>query len=117
VLSGSIAACQAHNLWCNFPAPPPADVCLDSHGTLRPGQNSRIQGITMSLGYIYRIVSCRTCDSPIDVEYLGTTLSVRIAGTVTNPGQLRCPACGESHKYSGRDMKFWIKDHPPGRTR
>ena len=81
------------------------------------GQNSRIQRITMSLGYIYRIVSCRTCDSPIDVEYLGTTLNVRIAGTVSNPGQLRCSECGESHKYSGQDLKFWIKDHPPGRTR
>jgi hypothetical protein len=67
--------------------------------------------------HLYRIVKCKTCDSEIVVEYLGPTVDVRIAGTISNPGQLRCPKCSESHNYNGRDMKFWIKDDAPSRTR
>jgi hypothetical protein len=77
----------------------------------------RHPSISMAVLHIYRIVSCKTCDSPIDVEYLGPTVNVRIAGTIFNPGQIRCPKCGESHKYTGSDIKLWIKGHPPYRTR
>jgi hypothetical protein len=43
----------------------------------------------MAIVHVYRIVSRKTCDSQIDVEYLGPSLNVRIAGTVTNPGQIK----------------------------
>jgi RNase P subunit RPR2 len=74
---------------------------------------TRSKGINMGIVYLYRAVNCKTCKAPIVVEYLGPTVDVRIAGTISNPGQLRCPGCGESHNYKGQDIKFLIKEHPP----
>jgi hypothetical protein len=59
---------------------------------------------TMSVVHIFRLIQCKTCASKIDIEYLGPSVDVRIAGTISNPGHLRCPKCGDSHKYSGSDI-------------
>jgi hypothetical protein len=65
---------------------------------------ANLQGITMSVVHIFRLIQCKTCASKIDIEYLGPSVDVRIAGTISNPGHLRCPKCGDSHKYSGSDI-------------
>lgn len=68
----------------------------------------------MAVPYLYRIVICKTCGARIDVEYLGLALSVRIAGTIIYPIQLRCIKCGESHQYCYSDQKLFAKDYLPG---
>ena len=71
----------------------------------------------MAVPHIYSIVNCKTCAAAIDIEYLGPARNVRLAGTVRNPGQIRCMACGGSHRYSERDTKLAVKDRPPSRNR
>lgn len=67
----------------------------------------------MAVPYLYKIVCCKTCGSPIDVEYLGPALNLRIAGTITSSLQLRCINCNESHRYSDGDMLLFAKDYAP----
>ena len=74
------------------------------------------KGAAMSIFHVYRVVRCKGCQSPIDVEYLGPSINVRIAGVITNPGQLRCTKCGESHQYSGSDMQFDVRECAPSHT-
>jgi RNase P subunit RPR2 len=69
--------------------------------------------MNMGIVYLHRAVNCKTCGSPIVFEYLGPSVEVRIAGTITTPGQLRCQQCGESHHYSSQNVRFSISDHPP----
>ena len=71
----------------------------------------------MAVAHLYKIVNCKTCGARIDVEYLGPTVNVRIAGTVSNPGQIRCVKCNESHNYTDADTQLWIKENAPFRTR
>jgi hypothetical protein len=52
----------------------------------------------MAVLHIYKIVICKGCDAPIDVEYLG-------------------PACGGSNEYFEKDTRFTVRDYPPNRRR
>ena len=67
----------------------------------------------MAVAYVYSGVTCKNCGSRIELEYLGPTVNVRIAGTITNPGQIRCMNCNEAHRYVYADIALWIKDLPP----
>ena len=69
----------------------------------------------MAVVHIYKFVVCKGCGSQIDVEYLGPALNVRIAGTVRNPGWVRCSKCGGSNEYFDGDTRYTVKDHPPVR--
>ena len=69
--------------------------------------------VAMAVVYIYRFVVCKNCASDIDVEYLGPAINVRIAGTIRNPGQMRCAKCGQSHSYVENDIKYTVRDHAP----
>jgi DNA-directed RNA polymerase subunit RPC12/RpoP len=71
----------------------------------------------MTVAYIYKTIECKGCGSQVEIEYLGPALNLRIAGVVRNPGQVRCPKCGESHKYIERDMQFAVRDHSPDKRR
>jgi RNase P subunit RPR2 len=71
----------------------------------------------MAVLHIYKIVICKGCGAPLDVEYLGPALNLRIAGTVRNPGQVRCSKCGGSNEYFEKDTRFTVRDYPPNRRR
>jgi hypothetical protein len=71
----------------------------------------------MAIAHLYRIVNCKTCGSQIDVEYLGPTVNVRLAGTISNPGQIRCAHCNESHKYNQLDLQLYVRQSAPLRMR
>lgn len=71
----------------------------------------------MAIAHIYRIVRCKSCKAEMVVEYLGPAVSVRIAGTLSSPGQVRCPQCNESHNYIDGDIEFSVKDNAPFRIR
>ena len=69
----------------------------------------------MAVPHIYTRVICKTCRAPIDIEYLGLALNMRIAGTIRNPGQIRCLNCGAAHNYVERDLQLSVKDDAPSR--
>jgi len=69
----------------------------------------------MAIAHIYRIVRCKSCNAEIVVEYLGPAVSLRIAGTLSNPGPVRCQQCNASHNYTDRDIEFSVRDHTPFR--
>ena len=91
-------------------------MVIQARESRRASTLARAEGINMGIVHLYRAVNCKTCGSSIVVEYLGPSVDVRIAGTISTPGQLRCQGCGESHNYSGQDIRFLIKDQAPCRT-
>jgi len=71
-----------------------------------------MQENTMAVVHVFKTVKCKSCGSQIEIEYLGPSVDLRIAGTIQNPGHMRCPDCGASHKYENSDMSFTVKDQP-----
>jgi hypothetical protein len=76
------------------------------YGTLEVALRSGRGRFNMAVLQLYNIVNCKTCSSQINVEFVGPALNVRIAGTVTNPGHIRCVECGQSRNYTYFDIQL-----------